>query len=142
MADKTPGVDQYAIRSFAEALEVVPKTLANNAGLNATEVVTRLYALHSNGHENAGVNVKSCFTASKKSSGSQSPNANKASPNDKGVLVDTAQEGIVDHLLTRRWALKLAVDAALTVLRVDHIIVARQAGGPKAPKGGANVDDD
>ena len=40
------GLDQYAIAKFAAALEVVPRTLAENAGQNATDVVSALYAAH------------------------------------------------------------------------------------------------
>lgn len=41
---------------------------------------------------------------------------------------------VYDHYLTKMWALKLATDAALTVLRVDHIIMSKPAGGPKMRK--------
>ena len=41
-----------------------------------------------------------------------------------------------------RWGLKLATDAVVTVLRVDQIIMAKQAGGPKAPPTGQGDDDD
>ena len=40
------GLAQYAIRKYAEAFEVVPRTLAESAGLDATETVSRLYAKH------------------------------------------------------------------------------------------------
>jgi len=46
---KQTGLDQYAIARFAEALEVVPRTIAENSGLPASEVVARLYAAHSAG---------------------------------------------------------------------------------------------
>lgn len=46
---KQTGLDQYAIARFAEALEVVPRTIAENSGLPATEVMARLYAAHSAG---------------------------------------------------------------------------------------------
>ena len=45
-ADKTPGLPQYAIRKYAEAFEVIPRTLAESAGLDATEVLARLYTAH------------------------------------------------------------------------------------------------
>jgi len=44
--EKTPGLNQHAIKRFAEALEVVPRTLAENAGLDATEVLSKLHAAH------------------------------------------------------------------------------------------------
>jgi T-complex protein 1 subunit theta len=46
VADKTPGLNQHAIKKFAEALEVIPRTLCENAGMDATEILSRLYAAH------------------------------------------------------------------------------------------------
>jgi T-complex protein 1 subunit theta len=42
--------------------------------------------------------------------------------------------GVFDHLETKKWAIKFAVDAILTVLRIDQIIVAKPAGGPNLGK--------
>ena len=106
---KQTGLDQYAIEKFARALEVVPRTLAENAGLNATDVVYNLYAAHAAGEKNAGVDV---------SGGAQWCDL-------------AAKESIADVFLVKWWALKLAVEAVTTVLRVDQIIMAKQAGGPK-----------
>merc|ERR1712139_509502 len=46
-----PGLDQYAVLKFAEALEVVPKILAQNAGHNHTEAITALYVAHQKGEK-------------------------------------------------------------------------------------------
>lgn len=51
-ADKTPGLEQYAIRKYAEAFEVVPRLLAESAGIDATEVLARLYTAHSSSESN------------------------------------------------------------------------------------------
>jgi len=103
------GLEQYAALKFAECFEVVPKILAKNAGLNETKVVTALYAAHASGQKTACVNLA-----------------------EEAVKpIDAAEAGILDHYDTKRWAIRLAVEAAMTVLRVDHIIVAKQAGGPK-----------
>lgn len=48
-------------------------------------------------------------------------------------VIDATEEGILDLLISKQWAIKLATEAARTVLSVDQIIVARQAGGPKPP---------
>jgi T-complex protein 1 subunit theta len=56
----------------------------------------------------------------------------KQNENNTGIL-DAQEEGILDLLVTKQWAIKLATEAARTVLSVDQIIVARQAGGPKPP---------
>ena len=50
-------LDQYAIAKFAESFEVVPKTLAENAGLNAMEIISSLYAEHSTGNTKVGIDL-------------------------------------------------------------------------------------
>jgi len=113
-----PGLDQYAVLKFAEALEVVPRVLAENAGHNHVDAITALYAAHQKGEKASGVDV------------------------DSGTLVcDAAEREILDHAETKRWALRFALDSVLTVLQVDQIIMAKQAGGPKAPEGGARDDE-
>ena len=109
---KQTGLDQYAIQKFAQALEVVPRTLAENAGVNATDCVYNLYAAHANGDVNAGVDITGENTST-----------------DLG-----ATQGIYDVFLVKYWALKYAVDAVCTVLRVDTIIMSKFAG---AAAGGA-----
>jgi len=115
---KQTGLEQYAIAKFAQALEVVPRTLAENAGLNATDTLSCLYAAHAAGERTAGVDVSA----------------------DKPWCDLGVQDGIHDVFLVKHWALRLAVDAVTTVLRVDQIIMAKQAGGPKG--GGPGGDDD
>ncbi|CAH0049276.1 unnamed protein product [Clonostachys solani] len=120
--EKTPGLSQYAIKKYAEAFEVVPRTLAESCGLDATEVLSRLYAAHHNSEEwDTGVDVDN--------------------EEDTGIL-DTKDEGILDLLVSKHWAIKLATEAARTVLSVDQIIVAKQAGGPKPPGPNPNWDED
>ncbi|CAG9937742.1 unnamed protein product [Clonostachys rosea f. rosea IK726] len=120
--EKTPGLSQYAIKKYAEAFEVVPRTLAESCGLDATEVLSRLYAAHHNSEEwDTGVDVDN--------------------EEDTGIL-DTKDEGILDLLVPKHWAIKLATEAARTVLSVDQIIVAKQAGGPKPPGPNPNWDED
>ncbi|KAI8804688.1 chaperonin Cpn60/TCP-1 family [Cladochytrium replicatum] len=119
VGDKTAGLNQYSIKKFAEALEVVPRTLADNAGMDSTEVLSKLYAAHQHEKLAAGVNIES---------------------EDNGVL-DTSEKGILDVLSIKKWALKLATQAALTVLSVDQIIMSKPAGGPKA-KENKNWDED
>ncbi|KAL3896797.1 MAG: hypothetical protein SGCHY_003843 [Lobulomycetales sp.] len=120
-SDETVGLGQYAIKAFSQACEIVPRTLAENAGLDATEVLSKLYAAHANGGVAIGVDVEA---------------------SDDGSGVKDAQEaGILDSLIIKQHAIKLAVHAATTVLSVDQIIMAKQAGGPK-PKKNQNWDDD
>merc|ERR1719174_36053 len=109
-----PGLEQYAINKFGASLEVVPRTLAQNAGMDATEVIAEMYAAHKAGNGGVGIDVAECVTA------------------DRGVL---------DLLHTKREAIKMAADAAITVLRVDQIIMSKPAGGPKVPDQGGPDDD-
>ncbi|CAK7213175.1 T-complex protein 1 subunit theta [Sporothrix curviconia] len=120
--EKTPGLAQYAIKKYGEAFEVVPRTLAESAGLDATEVLSHLYAsAHKKDEWTYGVDVE----------------------NDDGTgTLDAKDEGILDLLASKSWAIKLATEAARTVLSVDQIIVARQAGGPKPPGPNPNWDED
>mmetsp|Transcript_3260 Transcript_3260/g.4922 ORF Transcript_3260/g.4922 Transcript_3260/m.4922 type:complete len:200 (+) Transcript_3260:83-682(+) len=111
-ADSCPGLDQYAIRSFAKSLEFVPKVLAENAGLDASHVLAGLSAAHANGDAGAGVDVEGGLDGT--------------SDNASGILTDNK---IVDILATKASAFRLAVDAALTVLKVDQIIMSKPARG-------------
>lgn len=120
-AETCSGLEQYAIQAFAEALEVVPFTLAENAGFKGQDVVSRLYAAHVKGEGHVGVDNTEGSTGVK----------------------NTHEAGIWDLLACKFWALKFAANAAATVLRVDQIIMAKAAGGPKAPKQGpVDADDD
>lgn len=107
-ADTCPGLDQYAVRAFARALEVVPRTLAENAGLDGSAVLAALGAAHANGNAMAGVDIEAAGTGR------------------NGVDEATA---VRDLLNTKSNAFRLAIDAALTVLRVDQIIMSKPAGG-------------
>lgn len=63
-----PGLDQYAIKKFAEAFEAIPRALAENSGVKANEVISKLYAVHQEGKKNVGfdieVNSLSCYLLS------------------------------------------------------------------------------
>ncbi|MCJ1456496.1 T-complex protein 1 subunit theta [Mycoblastus sanguinarius] len=132
--EKTPELSQYAIKKYAEAFEVIPRTLAESAGLNATEVLATLYAAH---HK----------SSSSKDDDDEDEDEDDWTmgvdvENDDGTgTLDAKEEGILDLLISKQWAIRLATEAARTVLSVDQIIVARQAGGPKPP-GGQNPDWD
>lgn len=111
-ADATDTLDQYAIRAFGEAFEVVPRILAENSGQDATALISQLYTAHQNGDKNAGVEIEPPM----------------------GVK-DAAAGNVLDLMTTKESALRLAVDAAITVLRVDQIIMSKPAGGGKAVGG-------
>lgn len=114
---KETGLDQYAIAKFAESFEMVPRILAENAGLNAMEIISSLYAEHAAGNAKVGIDL------------------------EEGVCKDVSTLSIWDLYVTKFFALKYAADAACTVLRVDQIIMAKQAGGPKRDQP-AGMDED
>jgi T-complex protein 1 subunit theta len=141
-ADKTPGLPQYAIRKYAEAFEVIPRTLAESAGLDATEVLSRLYTAH---HRSEPAGQSSSEEDDGSSSDEEEPywttGVDLEIGSSSGTL-DAVEEGILDLMATKSWAIRLASESARTVLSVDQIIVARQAGGPKPPGPNANWDED
>ncbi|KAG5185272.1 chaperonin Cpn60/TCP-1 family [Tribonema minus] len=123
-ADTQTGLDQYAIRKFAEALEVVPRVLCETSGLDATAVLARLAAAHAADPAcPLGVDVEAGGAGTGGGEGGDSGGGSGTR--------DAAAAGIYDLLVCKESALRLAVDATLTVLRVDQIIMAKQAGGPK-----------
>jgi hypothetical protein len=65
--------------------------------------------------------------------GTEQARLTSAQNDDNTGTLDATEEGILDLLVTKQWAIKLATEAARTILSVDQIIVARQAGGPKPP---------
>jgi len=115
-----PGLEQYSVKKFGEALEVFPITLAENAGIKSTELIAKLYAEHQyEGGVRMGYDVDGSGVAT----------------------VDAMQKGILDLFLVKLWGLKFATNAASTVLKVDEIIMAKPAGGPK-PQKKAGWDED
>nr|XP_027103374.1 T-complex protein 1 subunit theta-like [Coffea arabica] len=104
---KETGLDQYAISRFAESFEMVPKTLAKKAGLNAMEIIASLYAEPASG--NTGVDIGL----------------------EEGVCKDVSTTSVWDPYTIKFFSLKYAANAVCTVLRVDRIIIAKPAGGLK-----------
>ncbi|XP_045802849.1 T-complex protein 1 subunit theta-like [Trifolium pratense] len=115
---KETGLDQYAIAKFAESFEMIPRTLAENAGLNAMEIISSLYAEHASGNTKVGIDL------------------------EEGVCKDVTTTHVWDLHVTKLFALKYAADAACTVLRVDQIIMAKPAGGPGRREQPAGMDED
>ena len=124
-ADTCPGLDQYAIKKFAEAFEAIPRALCETSGMKATEVVSKLYAEHQAGKTNVGVNIE----------------CDKSDPSSSTTL-DAKEKKIFDLLAVKAWGIKMATNAACTVLRVDQIIMSKPAGGPKPPKQKQGLDMD
>jgi T-complex protein 1 subunit theta len=140
-ADKTPGLPQYAIRKYAEAFEVIPRTLAESAGLDATEVLSRLYTAHHRSASEESSGGEEEGSSSEEEEPYWTTGVDLEAGTSSGTL-DTVEEGILDLMASKSWAIRLASESARTVLSVDQIIVARQAGGPKPPGPNPNWDED
>jgi T-complex protein 1 subunit theta len=116
---KTAGLAQHSIKRWAESLEVIPRTLAENAGLNAEDVVSALYKAHGEGQGDAGVDIES----------------------ETDGVKSAKELNVFDSYASKDWAIKLATEAAISVLKVDSIIVSKQAG-IAPPKQSGHWDDD
>lgn len=95
------GMESYCVRAFAEALEIVPYTLAENAGLNPIEQVTELRNLHASGKPHHGINVR------------------------KGSVSDMREENVVQPLLVTTSAISLATECVKMILKIDDIVPVR-----------------
>jgi len=101
------GREQLAVEEFASALEFIPQTLAENAGLDPIDVLTELRAAHDSGQINAGLNL---FT---------------------NRIEDTAFNGIIEPLKVKTQALHSATEVANLILRIDDVIAAKKKGSGK-----------
>jgi len=100
-ANSLGGLQSYCVRAFADALEVVPYTLAENAGLNPIEIVTKLRAAHAKGEKAAGIDIK------------------------KGDVSDMLQGDVIQPLLVTTSAINLATEFVRMLLKVDDIVQLR-----------------
>lgn len=119
-AETLPGLEQYAVGKFAEALQSLPVIIAENGGINQQGILSLLLSSHQEGNKNAGVDIES----------------------DDPAVKDTIENSIYDLFLAKYWAIKYASNVAATILSVDQIICAKPAGGPKPPKQGGDWDQD
>ena len=99
-ADGVSGREQLAIEAFADSLEIVPRVLAENAGLDSIDTLVDLRAAHQDGRQRAGLNVFS------------------------GDIEDTFESGVVETANVKKQAVSSASEAANLVLKIDDIISA------------------
>eukprot|EP01041_Mallomonas_annulata_P008267 gene8267-17013_t len=100
-AKTLPGVKSYCVRSFAEALEIIPYTLAENAGINPISLVTELRNRHAAGESTAGINVK------------------------RGLITDMWVERVVQPLLVNTSEIALATECVNMILKIDDVVAVR-----------------
>ena len=115
-ANKVGGREQLAINAFANALEVIPRTLAENAGLDPIDILVELRAQHEKKNINAGVNV---FT---------------------GKVEDMLKQSVVEPLKIKTQAISSAAESAEMILRIDDVITASKISGGGMPPGGGMPD--
>jgi len=101
LGNELSGLKAYCVKAYAEALEIIPYTLAENAGLNPIEIVTELRARHIQGESSLGINVK------------------------KGILSDMFGEKVIQPTLVTLSALKLSTECVRMVLKIDDLVVCR-----------------
>jgi chaperonin GroEL (HSP60 family) len=112
-AQKQAGKEQLAVLAFAESLEAVPVSLAENAGLDPIDIMVQLRAAHEKGQVTAGVDVF------------------------EGKIADMKERGVLEPLGVKVQVVKSAAEAAGMILKIDDVIASAKsrdtAGGPKGP---------
>lgn len=127
-ANRETGLEQYALRAFSESLKTIPRMLAETSGLKGDSVMTRLQVSHSAGEHSTGVNVEAACARE------EALTSDLNAEDDNDYVIDAMEANIVDSLAVKQWAIRMSVDAACTVLKVDQVIMRKMAGGPKVPK--------
>jgi thermosome len=105
-AQTVGGRIQLAIEAFAAALEIIPRSIAENAGLDPIDMIVAIRAAHEAGNRTFGLDVY------------------KAKP------VDMLKEGVVEPLRVKTQAIMSAAEAAVMILRIDDVIASSRAQGP------------
>ncbi|KAH8833696.1 T-complex protein 1 [Flagelloscypha sp. PMI_526] len=100
-AQSLKGMESYCYQAYADALEVIPTTLAENAGLNPIAIVTELRNRHALGERNAGINVR------------------------KGLISNILEENVVQPLLVSTSAMELATETVCLLLKIDDYVQTR-----------------
>ena len=104
-ASTLKGRERLAVEEFANSLEFIPQTLAENAGLDPIDILTELKTSHDSGNSNAGLNL---FT---------------------GKIENTLIKGIIEPLKVKQQAISSASEVAIMILRIDDVIAAKRASG-------------
>jgi chaperonin GroEL (HSP60 family) len=105
------GREQLAIEAFADSMEVIPKTLAENAGLDQIDSLVSLRSQHEKGNKSAGLDM------------------------DTGEPVDMLKLGVVEPLRVKTQAINSATEAAVMILRIDDVIASKSGGQGGMPGG-------
>ena len=103
------GKEQLAVQAFANAMEVIPRTLAESAGLDPIDKIAELKAAHDKGQVWAGVDVFS------------------------GKIKDMWKEKVIEPLKVKTQAVKAASEVAIMILRIDDVIAGSGSRGSRGP---------
>ncbi|MCW4024607.1 MAG: thermosome subunit beta [Candidatus Bathyarchaeota archaeon] len=112
-AQTLPGREQLAVKVFADALEAIPTTLAENAGFDPIDIISELRSKHAKGETWAGLEVLS------------------------GKIVDMTTTDVFEPLSVKKQIIKSASEAASITLRIDDVIASEKMKAPPTPPGGA-----
>ncbi len=110
-AESVGGREQLAIDAFADAVEIIPRTLAESTGKDPIDILVNLRTEHEKGNKNVGVDVFN------------------------GDVIDMKKMGVVEPLKIKTQAIKSATEATEMILRIDDVIKSRSSG-PSMPPGG------
>ncbi len=110
-APKVGGREQLAIEAFSAAMEIIPRTLAENGGLDPIDILVSLKAAHEKGQTEAGVDVL------------------------EGKIANLGKKGIIEPLLVKTQAIKSASETAMMILKIDDVIAAGELKGGGPPPG-------
>ena len=113
-AETLSGREQLAVKAFANAMEVIPKTLAENAGLDQLDILMKLTSAHGNNQPHMGVNVE----------------------NDSDHITDMRAANVLEPALVKKQAIKSASECAMLILRIDDVIASSKTSAPPMPPGG------
>ncbi len=111
-ASTVGGRNQLAIEAFASAMEIIPRVLAENAGLDPIDMLVDLRAAHESGKKTYGVDVIA------------------------GKPADMLKAGVVEPLRVKTQAISSAAEAAVMILRIDDVIASSKSGAGGMPPGG------
>eukprot|EP00299_Pterocystis_sp_00344_P008217 c3028_g1_i1.p1 GENE.c3028_g1_i1~~c3028_g1_i1.p1 ORF type:complete len:550 (+),score=118.13 c3028_g1_i1:194-1651(+) len=100
-AETLPGSESMCVKAYAEALEIIPYTLAENAGLHPMKTVTELRNMHAEGHVLSGINVR------------------------RGRVTNIQEENVIQPLLVTSSAINLATETVRMILKIDDILMTK-----------------
>lgn len=115
-ASTLTGREQLAVNKFAEAMEIIPKTLAENAGLDVIDMLTELRNQHEQGNKYVGLDVY------------------------EGKAVDMLEKEVIEPLRVKTQAIASATEAASMILRIDDVMASAKEANPKKKASMSDMD--